>query len=45
MALALREYPFPCVNTTKLTIKETVDAIKELITDKQNVFDEKTFIK
>lgn len=36
------DYPFPTINTTKLTLKETVYEIKRFIEDKQNVFDEKS---
>jgi thymidylate kinase len=34
-------YPFSSIDTTKLTLKETVYEIKRLIEDVQNVFDEK----
>lgn len=36
-----QEYPFPSINTTKLTLTETVNEIKRLIEDAGNVFDEK----
>jgi thymidylate kinase len=36
-----QEYPFPSINTTKLTLPETVNEIKRLIEDAGNVFDEK----
>lgn len=36
------DYPFPSINTTKLTLKETVYEIKGLIEDTQNVFDERS---
>jgi hypothetical protein len=36
------DYPFPSINTTKLTLKETVYEVKRLIGDTQNVFDERS---
>lgn len=38
------EYPFPSIDTTKLTLTETVYEIKRLIEDTQNVFDEKILL-
>lgn len=37
-----KDYPFPSINTTKLTLKETVYEVKSLIEDTQNVFDERS---
>lgn len=37
-----KDYPFPSINTTQLTLKETVYEIIRLIEDKQNVFDERS---
>jgi hypothetical protein len=36
------DYPFPSINTTKLTLRETVYEIKRLVEDAQNVFDERS---
>jgi hypothetical protein len=38
------DYPFPSINTTKLTLKETVYEIKRLIEDAQNVFNERSLL-
>ena len=36
------KYQFPCINTTKLTLKEAVHEIIKLVEDVENIFDEKT---
>ena len=36
------DYPFPSINTTKLTLIETVYEVKKIIEGTQNVFDEKS---
>lgn len=39
------DYPFPAINTTKMTLKETVYEIIKLTEDVQNVFDEKLLLE